>query len=467
MRSDAPVRGLMGPIGSGKSTACAMEVLRRWGQQPPGRDGTRRTRQAIVRNTYRELETTTIATWHQWVPESVGRWVWGPPPTHVISYPGYELEVLFLALDRPADIARLLSLEVTSAWINEARELPRAVLDGLTGRIGRYPSAMLGGLGWHGLWMDSNPPDDDHWLYRLAEEERPEGYEFFRQPSGLSPAAENLAWLTQTDSTLALPLDHPDRLAQGRRYYERVVAGKSQRWIDVYVHGRYGAVEDGRPVYPEWQDDLHCRPFAWDARSPGYIGMDFGLTPAMVVAQRTHAGQMRVHSELVTSDMGVVRFAEAVKRHLAERYPATQEWAALTGDPSGAARQAGDREERTVFQLLAAAGLRVAPASSNDFDLRRESVAEALLRLTRDGAALVVHPDCVTLRKAMAGRYRYRRLEVVGQERFRDAPDKNEWSHVAEALQYLMLGAGEGRRLVQRTRPAGPRPALAAGSDFW
>ncbi len=56
-------RGVMGPIGSGKSTAMCMEIMRRAQQQEPGPDGIRRTRWAVVRNTYRELKDTTLATW--------------------------------------------------------------------------------------------------------------------------------------------------------------------------------------------------------------------------------------------------------------------------------------------------------------------------------------------------------------------------------------------------------------------
>lgn len=466
MLSDAAVRGIRGPFGSGKSTACCMEILRRWAAQPAGRDGVHRCRVVVVRNTYRELETTTISTWHQWVPEHVGHFVWGPPPIHTLEFGDWYLEVVFLALDRPADIARLLSFEATHAWLNEARELPKAVLDGVTGRVGRYPSAQVGGLGWYGVWMDSNPPDDDHWWYRLAEVERPRDYAFFAQPSGLDEAAENLDFLTQTEATLALPLGDPVRRAQGRRYYERLLSGKAPQWVSVYVHGQYGFVQDGKPVYPEYQDGMHCAAFEWDPTLPGFLGFDFGLTPACVVAQRSRAGQMRVHSEVVATDMSLVVFAEEVKRHLSEAYPPEQEWLGITGDPSGNARQAGDRDKRTVFQLLAAAGVNARPAHSNDFDLRREAVATSLLRLTRDGPELVLHPQCVVLRKAMAGRYRYRRLEVVGAERFRDVPDKNEWSHVAEALQYLMLGAGAGRALVKRSGAGRRGPARAAGSDF-
>ena len=58
--SNAFVRGLVGPIGSGKSVACCMEVIRRGLEQAPGPDGVRRTRWAFIRQTYPELKSTTI-----------------------------------------------------------------------------------------------------------------------------------------------------------------------------------------------------------------------------------------------------------------------------------------------------------------------------------------------------------------------------------------------------------------------
>jgi hypothetical protein len=51
----------------------------------------------------------------------------------------------------------------------------------------------------------------------------------------------------------------------------------------------------------------------------------------------------------------------------------------------------------------------------------------------------------------MAGGYRYRRVQVSGTDRYHDKPEKNHFSHVAEAGQYLMLGGGEGRAIVKRT----------------
>ena len=70
--------------------------------------------------------------------------------------------------------------------------------------------------------------------------------------------------------------------------------------------------------------------------------------------------------------------------------------------------------------------------------------------LTMSGTPRVVlSPDCTQLRKALAGGYKLRRLQVSGEEKYVDKPDKNKYSHVAEAQQYLLVGAGEARGLVQ------------------
>ena len=442
MLSDAFFRGLMGPFGSGKSTACIMEILRRAKEQRINVDGKRKTRWAVIRNTYPELRTTTIKSWHQWVPAQLGRWVDTGPPTHHIVEGDLDMEVLFIALDRPDDIAKLLSMELTGAWVNEAREVPKAVMDGLTGRVGRYPSVLMGGCSWSGIIADTNPPDQDHWWYKLAEEVHPEGWAFFKQPGGRDPGAENVEHLPP-------------------KYYERQIAGKDEDWVKVYVDGQYGFVRDGKPVYPEYRDSLHCQQFDLVHGWPIYVGIDFGLTPAAVFGQRSPMGQWRWHSELVTEDMGAKRFAELLRQAMHERYPGFH-FAAITGDPAGEGRAQTD--ETTPFQILRAANIQANPAPTNDFTKRRESVVACLSRLIDGQPGLMIHPQCVQLRKGMAGGYNYKRIQVSGEERYRDVPDKGMYSHVCEAGQYMLVGAGEARTLVKRDRPVMRR--ATAISDY-
>ena len=125
--------GHYGTVGSGKSYACCAEIWRRAIEQKPSpRDGIKYTRFAIVRNTNPMLRTTTLKTWLELMPEHVwGPVKYSPPITHHIKLPprdgaaGIDCEVIFLALDDPKDVRKLLSLELTGAWVNECGGAPQ------------------------------------------------------------------------------------------------------------------------------------------------------------------------------------------------------------------------------------------------------------------------------------------------------------------------------------------------------
>jgi len=427
---DELVRALIGPIGSGKSVACCWEIMMRAMEQAPHEDGVRRSRWVIIRNTYRELIDTTMQTWFDWFPKEIGLYSAGNMKFTIFRKldDGTQvyLEVLFRALDKPDDIKKLLSLELTGGWLNEAREIPKAVLDMLIGRLGRYPSKRLGGPSWYGAILDTNPPDEDHWWYKLFEETKPENYKIFHQPSGLSDEAENRQNL-------------PDA------YYTNMQFGKDVEWVNVYVHGRYGFVQDGRPIYPEYKDELHhVDEELLMVGGTVFVGIDFGLTPAAVIGQRIASGQWQILDELVTQDMGALRFAGELNKLLQQKYCGCE--LEIYGDPAG--EQRSQTDERTPFQILYANGINAWPAPTNDYTLRRESVAQNLSGLDMAGKPqLIIGPNCRQLRKGMAGGYKFRRMQVSGQERFQDKPDKGMYSHVCEALQYLMVGAGEANRL--------------------
>lgn len=455
--SSAFVRGIMGPIGSGKSTACVAEILDRAARQTRDAEGRRRSRWAVIRNSYPELKSTTLKTWHEWCPAHMGRFSQDSPIVHHIQGDdGLDAEVLFLALDREDDVRKLLSLELTGAWINEAREVPKAILDALTGRVGRFPPARDGGGGWSGIILDTNPPDNESWWYRLAEVETPEGFQFFRQPSSESGEAENLHWLMQTRESLGWPLER--RRALGRTYYQRLRAGKDEDWIKVYVRGDYGFLVEGKPVYSSFRDRIHIaeQPLEPLAALQLDLGMDFGLTPAVIIGQHMPNGQWRILAELVTDNCGVIRFAELLKAFLAQHFPdhppsRCSGW----GDPAGLARSQTD--EQTALDLMTRyTRFTWRPAGNNEFALRKEVVVNALNRLIDGDAGLLVSPSCPVLRKGFNGGYHYRliRSGTTGMG-YHETPAKNEYSHPHDALQYLLLGGGEADVLRAVKKPQG------------
>lgn len=419
---------------SGKSSACVMELVQRGLAQAKGPDGVRRSRWAIIRNTNKELEDTTERTCLQWLsPAHFGIWT---PSKHnyminALRAPGddknAEIEFLFRALDRPDQIGDLLSLELTGAWVNEAREIPWAIVDALRPRCGRYPAMRDGGATWSGIVMDTNPPDADSEWFRFFEETdhteavaelaKIPGFEhmtvdkfrkLYKQPSGLAPNAENLK-----------------NLRPG--YYQAESIGKSSEWIKVYVKGEYGFVMDGKAVWPEYNDAMHCPADekAWPKPIQGVPilrGWDSsGLTPACVFTQITPRGQWIIFDEVVSTRMGASAIAEAVNDHSVRYYPKFD--FEDVGDPAGMSVNPSDM--RTYFEVLRAANIAIEPAIQT-LEIRLESVRKPLRSLVEGRPQFLLHPRCKQLRRAMLGGYHLRRLRLTG-ERFTNTPDKNQY----------------------------------------
>jgi hypothetical protein len=458
MLSDAFVRGIRGPVASGKTVNCIVELFRRACQQKPGPDGIRHSKGVAIRNTQPELKSTTIESWLQWFPEAEwGKFNWQPPFSHRLRHGDIDLHMTFLALDKPEDVQKLYSLEVTFGWINEARFVPKVVLDVLTERVGRFPRVIDGGPTWSGIIMDTNAMDPDHWWPLVAgdmplpedmpEEEalmlvKPDNWEFFNQPGAMlelkdeqgktigyepNPEAENTRYLK------------PD-------YYQNAIRGKTRSHILRNVCNRLVVVKEGKAVYINFSEETHVakEPLPIIARHPVSVGVDFGLTPAAVIGQDVR-GRWLMQRELVSTNMGAETFGRELKKLLERDYPGCP--VRITGDPAGDIRAQTD--ETTPFMILHAQGLpQAVPAHTNDPVLRIAAVEAVLSRLVEGRPGILIDKGCRHLIKACAGGYHYPQLKVSGAVRYADTPLKNMSSHVAEALQYHLLGAGEGHAVL-------------------
>ena len=420
------MRLLMGPFGSGKSVGCVQESVKRAAMQHANEEGVRKTRFAVVRNTYRQLSDTTMRTFFDWYPDRV----WGirkvKDEEFLMNFKledgtTVQCEIMFRALDRPDQVGNLLSLELTGAWFNEMRDIPKEIWEAMQGRVGRYPSASDGGCTWYGQWGDSNPPDTDHWIYKLFEEARPDNAKAFYQPSGLSPQAENVP---------NLPKD----------YYGNMAKGKSRDYIKVYVEGQYGMVREGKPVYPEYNDELHCVEIEYDKRLSLIRGWDFGRTPTCVFVQIDHRGRVYVIDELTSEGMGIEVFAKEALDYTQRNYPNARIERDI-GDPSG--DFGNDVTETTPFSILWDLGVMI-EKGRQDLDVRLSAVKSRLTSLIDGKPGLLLAPRCKTLRKGFIGGYCYKRMQISG-ERYQDKPDKNgPYSHPQDCLQYILTLMYEG-----------------------
>lgn len=476
----------MGPVGNGKSVCCIKEALRLSEDQWPNCNGVRKSRGIIVRNTGPELRTTVLNTWKQWVPEEVAPLVLHPIiistfKTKLSDGTRLEMEVYFLALDNDKDVKKLLSLEATWIFLNEAKELPYSVVKASRERIGRYPSSIDGYTDKgdykaprdeqgnykpckrKALLMDTNPPDDDHWWYQLAEEgclrkskDKAKAreltskiFEFFRGPAPLieddegdyspNPDAENIEFLPG-----------------GYEYYTDMIAGNTHDHVNVMVMGNYGTISEGRLVYPSYNDVIHCPGIIEPDKSLDIgLGWDFGLTPCVTIGQLTPTGQLKVIDELVSDDMDVATFArDYVKPYLNTNYKGFN-IAFSRADPAGNNRGEGEGksaigilndkhlqdDNSNIIGVPIAMGFETTPASTNDPTKRVNGVAQFMNKLVNGEPGYQLSKKCTVLRKGKLGGYCMKRVAVSGsEERYRDKPDKNKFSHSSDAEQYMVDG---------------------------
>jgi hypothetical protein len=108
-------------------------------------------------------------------------------------------------------------------------------------------------------------------------------------------------------------------------------------------------------------------------------------------------------------------------------------------------------------------GATVLNARTNDMSTRLEAVDGTFRRLINGEPAILIDPECKVLRSACISEYHFRKLKVSGGERYAEEPNKTHpHGDIAEALQYLLLGGGEGKAAVGHGNDALARPNAPA-----
>lgn len=433
MLCDAKMRAVMGPVGSGKTTGAIVELLRQSILMPVGVDGIRRSKMLIIRNTKQQLKDTTLASVLETLPVEIYKWR-EQEYTLRIRFNDVESDWLFRSLDTPEDVQRVLSLQVTWAWVEEAREIPVSLLSDIEGRTGRYPSQANEFRYRSGIIYTTNPPEVDSSHFKLLEGlPQEEGNDnsiinvaAFKQPSGLSPEAENINNL------------RPD-------YYEELAKGKTQQWIDVYVHGMYAQSQYGKPVYQRtFKYDKHVSNKVMKPMGnlPVIIGMDCARTPAACFMQVDFEGRIHIQYEAWALDMGAKTFIPQKLTPIIRNFYPTNPLIFI-GDPAWVRQN--ETDDNSWFKELKAKfpkseGHTVKPSVTND-PIARISALEAELNSFPGGDPnVLINPNCLQLKEGLRSKYRYVRRKT-GNGELQDKPEKNNWSHIVEACQYGVMFA--------------------------
>lgn len=427
---------------SGKSVACVVELLRRASMTPPGPDGIRRSRGAIIRNTLSQLRSTCLVTIEDWLRPIVHYKV--SDQTIYVSAGDIRAEWLLLPLDTPQNVQRLLSLELTYAWCSEVRELPLEIVQAVFSRCGRYPSRSNVEDYWYGVWAETNSFSEDSEYYDFLEVERPGNVNYFVQPGGMEPLAENVENLPQ-------------------RYYTDMLEANTEAWCDQYVHNKIGPSLSGQAVFASlFNYDFHtAEELQYEEGRPIIIGMDTGRNPAAVLGQMDVKGRLLVLGSAYAENMGMEKFVTTIlKPWLIENFPMGRFVCVV--DPAGTKRS--EIGEESVIKALQRMGFLAAPAMTNAIDPRLRAVERQLnLQIDGRGAILIDRRHNAMLIRAISHDYRYKRKK---EGDLNETPEKGHpESDLADALQYLCLGADSATvgKALRRQQRQEYTPTSAAG----
>lgn len=416
--STADIRCIVGPVGSGKTSGVTIEIFYYLPFYLYEKYGIKKTRWAIVRNTYRELADTTQKTIMEWFPHGDLK---AGDQTFLVKYPAYDIEVeaLFRSCDRPGDIKKFKSLEVTGYWIDESIEVSDSIKNMLKNRIGRYPQKSPKRFGIE----TTNPPDVESTTYHQ-----------FKWMTEVPGPVTEIAALEGHHGFWQPPEENRENLPDG--YYNRLKQDYADNpdWVEIYVEGKPGMMPVGKLVYNNFRRNIHVakEPLLWTGGKL-YRGWDnSGNCPACVVLQIPTANQVQVLKEFVTDRMGIVDFTEWVAMECNQLFPNAvyDDYDDPAGHNQFSKREGGFTSNA---QLMADAGIQTI-ASEQNWVKRRETVETQLNKI--DG--LLIDPGCIRLINGFMSGYCYPEIGtmtgIYGKE-----PIKNRFSHPHDALQYVLM----------------------------
>ena len=454
--SEKLIRSLVGPAGSGKSTGMVWEICYFLPQMLYTKYGIKKTRWLILRNTNDQLWTTTMKTLFEWFdPTWAGKFHKQEKVFTITAFKPLEIEILFRSCDRPEDVNKFRSLELTGYGIDESSEVHHSIKLILRQRIGRYPRASewpkdeKGNPVVRKFGVEStNPPDiespDFTEFYGPQDMRLPDGEGFWQKPG---ENQENL---------------DPNYYADMRRLY-----ANDPEWVSRYIEGKPGVQKVGKDVYGSFSYNFHVakNPIVWPGKAfTIYRGWDnTGNCPACVVGYIPTPGVVHILREFWDDRSGIIDFAERVKRECLATYQDAKfiDW----GDPAGEFKFSSNKAGGGLTsnaQMMREIGIDVFP-SSQDWEPRRESVDIMLRQTNRGEPALLIDQSCNRLIQGFMGGYGYKEVQ---NGVFGDKPVKNRFSHVHDSLQYLLVKLVGQNRVLRKTKKRKPRYSRRSFSGY-
>lgn len=357
---------LVGGLGSGKSFCVTKELEQsaiQWPNIP----------QAVYRKTMPALRDSTLHEFRAHSDPELGEF---KAREDMWQYVNGSF-VRFRGLDDPT---KAKSTNYATIVMEEAEEFSKEDFDRLSERVrstGPWPLRII---------LVLNPVDEDHWIYQ----------EFVNNKATYEAAGGLLVLHFST-------YDNLKNLPPG--YVEQASAGKTVDEIDRYIHGNWGTIVKGSPVYASLLNpNVHLRKFD---RYPGQVllrGWDFGFNhPAVSFRIVDHLGRMNIADCVMGTKVSLEEFVPQIMAHTNLKFP--QAVIQDFGDPRG--HDKGQNGKGSCFDTLRDFGINAKGERGS-----RDYVEEGIRQMKKEFSTLIqgvpqltIDPSCTLLRTAYFARY--------------------------------------------------------------
>lgn len=419
-KSQKKFRAFVGGFGSGKTMTLVWDGIDKCLKWPGFRWG-------LFRDTLQDLRDTTMTTFFEECPPEL-IYTYRKKDEKVILINGSE--ILFRSFRASAGTKRnqfegkIKGLNLGGFGIDEGNECEEHQFNMLQARLRQT------GIPWHGGWLATNPPNEDHWIYKKFD----------------GPESDKDLFESFHASTRDNPHLPPNFITDLEKEY-----AKSPGWIAKFIDGAYGQIVDGDPVYDmflattkdgrEWHTRKNLK---WQpAFGPVHRYWDFGWhRPAVLFGQVTPDGRWKIYKEFLGNNIDIYKFAERVIKLSNEMFRGAvfEDY----GDPAG--KQKSDKSDLSSIEILKN---RYKIHVHNRYSRIREGtdIIAGKMRGTVDGEpTFQVDTSCTVYIQGLEGGYcRPKATDGSGEEPIKDG----YFEHLQDAARYgaiNLFGNNRGKK---------------------
>ncbi len=357
----------VGGLGSGKSFAVVKEIEQSAIQWP-------KIPMAMYRKTMPALRDSTLKEFQKHVDPVLGNYKYREDTFNFIG--GSYMN--FRGLD---EATKAKSTNYALVVMEEAEEFSEEEFRRLNERIrekGDWPLRLI---------LVLNPVDEEHWIYKQFVTNKP-------------------AWdkVGGCDIIHFSTYDNLENLPPG--YIDQVTVGMTPEEIDRYIHGNWGTIVKGTPVYSQiLRPELHLRRVDLQPGMALLRGWDFGFNrPAVSFRIVEKNGRMNTKHEMMGDKEDLIDFAPKVLHRTKMIFPMDMPVFDF-GDPRG--HDKAQNGKGTCFETLTEFGIHAIGERGS-----REYVEEGIRQVKKEFSTLIegipkhtVDPACTIHRTGFFGKY--------------------------------------------------------------